>query len=262
MSNDRKIIDGIAKDAGEKIEERQAETLNKWQFWFYAVIVFAWSGVLRIGRWTMLKIVDLNTSWWLGDKDKLHFARRILVILLGFFVLMSVVLGGWKVVDGVFGLKNDVVLAGTQGMQGVKDGVDSLKAEKFSDAAQKFASASISFVEIKKNLEKYGPHDLFVENSLPGEEYENLTNVVDGLAGMTRGAKFLALALAQISQYSDGDFSKVVYQVLQGDKNSSGIFEAIDSTSEYIEMSSEEISRSYSLLGSVNESLLPEKYKQ
>lgn len=233
MENDRKFVDGISnrENTGKKLVD-----LSKKENSF---------------------VVNANVE----KKIKIHWSFFKSPYFI-FAFLFLIVFAGWLAIDNLLNIKENIVNAASSGVISMQEGVNSMKSENYVVAAEHFALANRDFSSIEKNLSKLGHDGNFLGQSLPSDQYDQVVSVVDGLEAMSRGAKFLAIAMDEISEYSGDDFSGLLFSIVGNEQRDEDIFTLLSRVSEYIQMSSDELSYSIGVFDGIDESLIPGEYRQ
>ncbi len=199
--------------------------------------------------------IDFDKAYW---KYK-NFVFALIVIAVSTFLS----LGSWVVVSQIFQIQEGVVSAAGGGMDNVRSGVDLMKSEDFAGAAIKFSDAIEDFELIEDEIIKTGHSDLFLQQSLVGEEVDEITAMIDGVLSMTRGAKFLALSLDEIKMIDpDESFSGLFFGMILGVEKNDQFFGQLSRAGEYLSISSSELNNAIEKLEEVNVDLLPNDYQQ
>lgn len=189
--------------------------------------------------------------------------RRVIYIFLIVAVSSVISMSGWLVVGMVVDLKDSVVSAAGDGMEDMRAGIDQLKNENFSQAAIKFADADKNLEEIELKIEKTGYNEQFLSQSMAGNQMSEISNVLSGMKSLMRGAKFMALSLAEIQSVDDkGSFAGLFFGMILGEMEKDDLFLKLTRAGEYLSMSSNELNIAVEKLDQVNIDLLPEKYRE
>lgn len=224
-------------------------------YWFYVILAWlltkVWQIASKVGSF-LNKVIKQRfqyASW----RSRVSF---VLVILISSVLSVTI----WLAVGRVFDLKDQVVKAASGGLQGINEGINNLKAEKFDAAAVEFDTAARSFDQIRRDLERLGQGEGFLINSLPGEEYQNVQYVMEALISLSRAAKFISLGLDEVSAYGGGDFSKVISEIMVNENSNEEIFAVSERTRDYFNTSLREAQNAIDLLAKVDKNRIPKEY--
>lgn len=203
--------------------------------------------------------IDKKYLWknWYGVYEK----YGLISLIIALSTVIS--LGSLLTIEMAFDLKDGVVQAAGDGMNNVRSGIDYLKTEDFDLAAVKFADANSNIKDIQAKIEKTGHSELFLSQSIAGDESKQLTDILDGLNSLTRGAKFMSLSLEEMKEIdNDKSFAGLFFGLILGEVNNEDLFAKLSRSSEYLSLSREELNLASTKLKNINLNLVPENYRQ
>lgn len=276
MAKNKKIIDGIRKRQKVNFVVNRVKKniiLNSSRKQTQGISKYFFSYLKKARK--LFLVVDLKRYWnesvvyvkSFRDRANTYLHRNQFVftnfsigILLG-SILITIVLGVWLTGIKLTGMKDGIVYAAGEGIDGLKSGVEKLKEENFSVAEYNFAKAETNFVKIQNDLEKLGQGNKFLDGSLPGDQYKNVENLLTAMTGLSKGAKLLSKAIGDFSADESGKFSPMLLSSILEKNNDVDVFVEIEKIKSIVKQSSQEFERAYLAINNVDENLVPAKYR-